>query len=222
MPLTFSNLAAGYDSTGATTSSPIPSVTLKKNQLALATVIDKSGTDSVSAVTIAGVSFTKITSISDGWSPWFMSVWRAMPGADATGTGTIAHANAICRWSVDMSNTVVDTTGVNGAGAIVQALTAAAATKTLAALGNSANVAFGAISSEQSTAITAGSGFTPLGPSNNTDGSALMTEWQTNVTVVNATATSHPSIIALEIKAGAATAKSGAITQLAQSLAQGG
>ena len=141
-----------------------------------------------------------------------LTVYRAMGASPSTGTIVITFANALngCNWSVlDVSG--VDTTGTNGSGAIVQAVTgsnASAGTSlsiTLAAFGSASNATFGTFATDISGNITPGTGFTEIGEASTA--SPVLTinsQYQlANDTTVDASfASARAGGIAIEIKDG--------------------
>jgi len=131
------------------------------------------GAFSVSGVSGAGLTFTKINEVSIG-SYTYVSLWRALSASPSSGQITIdfgANTAWNIAWSVK-EFAGVDTSGTNGAGAVVQSATNTAAstnaiTATLAAFGSTDNATYGCTGTKtesSSTAITAtpGSGFTEI------------------------------------------------------------
>lgn len=139
-----------------------------------------------------------------------LTVWRSMNIAPLVGTilidyagQTISHAT----WVVDQVSGT-DTTGANGAGAVIQAVTNTDSTGvntafavTLAAFTNTTNLTYGALSDENNTGITKGANFTLSGQGASAGGNTL-TQFElkndTNVNVTDSPATSFAGV-AIEI-----------------------
>ena len=141
-----------------------------------------------------------------------LTVFRAMSAAPGSGPLTITFSGNVSnvQWIVSQWNGV-DQSGTNGAGAIVQASSAAAdavngLTKTLAAFGSANNVAYGVFGVNSNVlAITPGAGFTELAeqPSGESTPGDLFAEWAVNSPAISATWTSkHGAVLGIEIKAG--------------------
>jgi hypothetical protein len=124
-----------------------------------------------------------------------LSVYRAMSAAPGSGPITFKFTNQVSNleWSVSQW-TGVDTSGVNGAGAIVQtgsnrANAVNGLSVALAPFGSPANVALGAFGvNSQVAAITPASGFTEIDelPANEGTRGDLQTEWAVNQPTVGA------------------------------------
>jgi protocatechuate 3,4-dioxygenase beta subunit len=140
-----------------------------------------------------------------------VTVFRAMSPAPGSGpiTITFAGSQSNAQWIVSQWDGA-ETSGANGSGAIVQALTNAADAVNglgvnLASFGNSANVAFGVFGVTSSTpAVTAGSGFTEIAEIGSAESQAgsLMTEWAVNLSTINASWTNlRGAVLGVEIRA---------------------
>jgi hypothetical protein len=141
-----------------------------------------------------------------------MSVFRALAAAPGAGPITIRFPSTSlgCYWSVDEFDGV-DTSGTNGAGAIVQTgvldggtAPAGSVALALAPFGQPTNAAFGAVSHRANEPTTPGSGFTELSDNRNTSPAfSLQTEWAVDDPTVDASWTSGAryGAIAAEIRA---------------------
>lgn len=140
-----------------------------------------------------------------------LSVFRAMSPAPGSGPITIKFTNSVSNveWIVSQWDGV-DTTGVNGSGAIAQ--TGSNATNgsnglavTLASFGNANDVAYGAFGvNKNALAITPGAGYARIDeqPSGENTPGDLLTEWTVNLTTVNATWSNlRGGALGLELKA---------------------
>jgi hypothetical protein len=140
-----------------------------------------------------------------------LTIFRAMSASPGSGPLTITFSGNVSntQWIVSQWDGV-ETSGVNGAGAIVQTGSAAAnavngLTTTLAAFGSANNVAYGVFGvNSNALAITPGAGFTEIAeqPSGESTPGDLMAEWATNLNAITATWTNkHGGALGLEIKA---------------------
>lgn len=140
-----------------------------------------------------------------------ITLFRALASAPGSGALTVDFGGTTqlhCAWSV-VEFDGVDTTGTNGAGAIVQSLGAdgssTSAIVTLAAFAAVENATYGAVASRQgATGLTAGTGFTLIHDERATGESLHVgTEWRAdNDTTVDFTTADTPwAIIGVEIKA---------------------
>jgi calcineurin-like phosphoesterase family protein len=140
-----------------------------------------------------------------------LSIYRAMSAAPGSGPLTFQFTNQVSNleWMVSQWDGV-ETSGVNGAGAIGQSgSNRADATNglsvTLGALGQPANVAFGAFGvNAQVPAIAPGVGFTEIDEQPAAEGTRgdLQTEWAVNRSVIGASWTNlKGGALGLEIKA---------------------
>jgi hypothetical protein len=140
-----------------------------------------------------------------------LTIFRAMSASPGSGPITITFSGNVSntQWIVSQW-TGVETSGVNGAGAIVQTGSAAAdavngLTTTLAAFGNANNVAYGVFGINSNVlAITPGAGFTEIAeqPSGENTPGDLMAQWATNLNAITATwTTKNAGALGLEIKA---------------------
>jgi hypothetical protein len=140
-----------------------------------------------------------------------LSIYHALSASPGSGPVTFSFSNQVynLEWIVSQWDGV-ETSGVNGAGAIVQTGSAAAnavngLTTTLAAFGNANNVVYGVFGINSNVlAITPGTGFTEIAeqPSGENTPGDLMAQWATNLNVINATWTNkHAGALGVEIKA---------------------
>ncbi len=139
------------------------------------------------------------------------AMFRAM-GSPTTGTlvftitgGTNTQSRA--DWSVDeFAN--VDTSGANGANAVVQSASALSASAnslsvTLAAFANANNATYGSTFEDASNAITKGASFTELGQKNNPN-TSFESEWTSgNQTTVNWTYGATTTLLAMAVEISA-------------------
>lgn len=168
----------GYPLTVGTTTS-VSSVTTASisptaNRLILALVGSQQGSGApVPSLSGNGLTWTEVNHITVGTRALYL--FRALSGSTPTpGTVSITFGGSNqtnIGWQfAEFDN--VDTTGVNGANAVVQSVTksqtgtAAGVTVTLAALGSANNATYGAVRNPNNPAITAGSGYTELGQAN--------------------------------------------------------
>jgi hypothetical protein len=125
-----------------------------------------------------------------------LTIFRALSAAPGSGPITITFASGVSnvQWIVSQWDGV-DTSGVNGAGAIVQTGSSRAnavngLAVTLGAFGNASNVAYGVFGVNKNVpAVTPGAGFTKIdeqASGENTPGD-LFAEWMTNNNAITAT-----------------------------------
>jgi hypothetical protein len=140
-----------------------------------------------------------------------LTIFRALSAAPGSGPITITFTANVsnCQWIVSQWDGV-ETSGVNGAGAIVQtgsnrANAVNGLTVTLGAFGNANNVAYGAFGVNKNVpAIAPGAGFTKIDeqPSGENTPGDLLTEWAVNRSTINATWTNlRGGALGVEIKA---------------------
>ena len=140
-----------------------------------------------------------------------LTIFRAMSASPGSGPITITFVGSVSnvQWIVSQWDGV-ETSGVNGAGAIVQ--TGSNATNagnglavTLGAFGSASNVAYGVFGVNKNVvAITPGAGFTKIHeqPSGENTPGDLLAEWAPNRTTIDATwANLKGGALGLEIKA---------------------
>ncbi len=209
-------VAANLQATSYTTGSTSPG----SNNLELLAIYSiAAATPNIPTVVWNSAVWTQVATQIDSSSLRRITLFRSLTGATVSGTGTISFGvqtqMGVC-WSY-VECTGMDTSGVNGAGAIVQAVSnntagnATSLTVTLAAFSSANNATFGAFGIPLNTASqpTAGSGFTLLGQANQgSTNTAIGTEFNAaNATTVNMTsgAASIPwAGIGVEIKAATA------------------
>lgn len=220
MAISITNLTQGLDTDGNSTATTA-SITPSSNNLILLTVISRTAISTdPNQPTATGNSLTYVvekTTVYDTTSSSRrrITTFRALGSAPTAGTIAIdfgGQNQTDVLWFIDQVSGI-DTSGANGAGAIVQSvanqvttITTNSLTVTLAAFGSTANATYGAFADSGFT-WTEGSGFTRLARYPNSD--ALdnlsgMTEWKTtNDTSVDGTTTNNSELggIALELKA---------------------
>jgi len=219
MEVSTSNLMSGGQ-VGSFTSSTTDSVSPTGNNLLLLTVVNRTGisVDPVEpTVTGNGLTWVVVESIvfdTRGASRRRITTFRAMGASPSSGTIAIDYGGQTqtnANWALDQSSGV-DTSGTNGSGAIVQSaqnkdesLSVNTLVVTLGAFGDANNVAFGAFSTDDSTGIAVGSGFTQLGKFPAAAGAnCVFTEWvNANDTSVDFSVSTNSQLggIAIEIKA---------------------
>lgn len=198
------------DRTTYTTASISPSA----NKLVLlsvyADVFGLSSNTSTPSVTGAGMTWTEVVSVggSGADSATAQHLYRALSSSPGSGalSITFGQTQARCGWSIaEFGN--VDTSGSNGANAIVQTATGIATgtskTLTLGSFGSSQNATYGAFSIWANETINVGSGFTQLGLSANFDTRRTQSQWRNdNDTSVDASWSSNVKStgIAAELK----------------------
>jgi len=229
MAVLTTNLTSGSDSDGNSTATTA-SISPASNNLILLSITLRNGSSidpSVSSVSGNGLTWVKIDSTvfdNSSTSRRTVELWRSMGASPSTGAITITASEneTDINWSVDQSS-VIDTSGTNGSGAIVQSAknqdtagTATGLVVTLAAFGSASNATFGVFGTDEVVTLTGGSGFTELAKINGASTPvSILTEWKsTNDTTVDATTGAAVFIggIAIEIKAYVAPA--GTITGL--------
>lgn len=212
MAITFSNLttaASALDQTSYTTASVSPAA----NKLILLYVGNRrsGGLPTQPTVTGAGMTWTLVTS-SDGGNEIRTSIFRALSASPGSGALTIDFsgiAQDSCGWSV-VEHTGADTTGTNGAGAIVQTATNSnnttntGITVTLGAFSDSNNATSGVVYARSARAITVGTGFSQIGTADGGTESTITSESRsTNDTSVDwswASVATQVTAHAIEIK----------------------
>lgn len=182
-----------------------------EGRLYLVTVSSRHATAAVEP-TIAGnsMTWTRIETSERSSNGTRVTVWHGLAGSGATAgalTATFSEAQGGAFIAID-EVTGADTGGTNGSNAVRQAVpgnggSSVAPSVTLAALLNANSVAYGAMTSNNNASQTPGSGFTALANLfHGALGQSLLTEWRTNVTVVDTAITSAWALIGLELKAG--------------------
>lgn len=209
--VTKTDLTSGSGSSA--TSFNTASITPSANKLILLSVASRvsGGGNNTPSASGNGITWEVVQSVQEAGSWNRITILRSMGSAPTTGAITISFAgqtqvNAI--WSVSEYGNV-DTSGSNGAGAIVQNATntgvaATTLSVTLGAFADTDNATYGAIVSEVAGAINNGTGFTEIHDANTTDNS-LETEWRVdNDTSVDWSWGSGARVggIAIEIDAG--------------------
>lgn len=214
MAIGASNLTNGATITSAS-SFVTASVSPGASHLILLTVGSRSAaTNNTPTASGAGMTWTLVSSQINALNTNRVTVFRALSASPGSGTVTIDFAGqsqTACLWAIDdFSGT--DTSGSNGAGAIVQVVsglvtgTSTGTTINLAALGSANNAAFGGCHRNNNSLLTAGSGFTVLSPGGTVGGSQL-TEWELNVTAVSwswPSGSADVEAMAIEISAASA------------------
>ena len=170
------------------------------------------GNPNTPTVTGAGLTFTTVLSYrSVSKDTKRITILRALSQSPSTGALTIdfgGQSQSICQWSVaEFAN--IDTSGANGAGAIVQSAgndnngTSTGIAVTLASFQHPNNAVAGAAAWGNGNAISPGGAFTTLGTTFNNV--RYLSEWannnQTNVDFTWASNNDSSIAIALEIRA---------------------
>jgi hypothetical protein len=215
MAIIGTNLTSGGDVT-AGTSSVTSSFTPSPMKLILAAVVNGPGTGPNSpTVTGCGLTWVQVLAgnyVTGGSSIRRLTVLRAMSVSPNTGIVTIDYAaqsqNEIW-WCVDEFSGV-DTSGSNGANAIVQsvftelAVAGTSITVTLAPFSNINNGTYGAFGSSGSNGATVGSGYNLLATVGlDTNNFTILTEWRNdNDTTVDYSQTNSHKMggIGIELK----------------------
>ena len=205
------NITSGNSNTPAT-SFNTASVTPTANRICLLAVGASGGAlPNTPTVTGASATWTKIADVGiNGFVR--LTIFATFNAAPGTGALTIdfgGQSQDRCAWVLDnFTNTRI--TGVNGANAIVQAITNSAASDTtviatLATFSNTANATYGACLTQNATLrnIAAGTGFTETIETDTADFMALSTEFRNdNDTSVDFTASgssSHLGVVGIEL-----------------------
>ena len=141
-----------------------------------------------------------------------LTVFRAMSASPGSGPITITYASSVSnvQWIVSQW-TGVETSGVNGAGAIVQSGSSRSdgsmgLAVALSAFTRANNVAYGVVGvSGSGSAVTPGNGFAEIAEQPSGESSALETEWTTNDNTIDATWASafKAGLLGVEIQAAA-------------------
>ena len=205
------NLTSGANNTSQT-SQATASVSIPAYSLILLAAFNRvaSGTPNEPTVSGASCTWTKVDTVTTGQMR--LTVFRAMSTVATSGVLTIDYGGQTAtssNWSVDAFDHV-DTTGTNGANAVVQAVTDTAVgtttgeSITLSAFGSADNSTYGVIVNDNTVAVTVGSGFTQL--SNQVSNHRIVAEWKvSNDTTVDWTWSSTSLTdygVAVEIKNG--------------------
>jgi hypothetical protein len=216
MAVTQSSLTVG---TGASaTSFTTASVVTVANQLTLVAVGAGFGT-AIPTVSGAGGNWVLVNSDSSGGGGMKTALFRDLSATPGTGALTIdfgTFSQNFCIWSVD-SFGGVDTSGVSGAGAVVQTAsnffnsgTNSGITVTLGAFSSVDNATYGVVQYSEIDTVNVGAGFTQIFGTTSSS-RTYNNEWKTsNDTTVDWTWVSAvgktASALAIEIKAGVAPA----------------
>src|SRR3990167_10083775 len=212
MAVTATHLTTAVSDTDAT-SYTTASISPAANNLVLVAVYshDASAPTATPTLTGAGLTWVQVgTLTTTGDSQARLTLFRTLSASPGSGALTIDFGGETqnrCMWSISSFGNV-DTSGANGAGAVVQSATNTASsvttlTVTLSAFGNTNNATYGCLGQNAGTqAITAGTGFTELGEANSGEFEAIETEWRVdNDTSVNwTTSENNLAGIAVEIR----------------------
>lgn len=217
MALNAASLTSGEDATDAT-SFTTASVSPSDNALVLVAVLSRRQSATPDQPTLSGGGMAAWTHVagsafsSSGTQRARLDVFRALEATPGTGTLTIDYAGVThskAAWSI-VEFTDVDTSGSNGAGAIVQSGTdsgtATSSTVTLSAFGSANNAGYGAFAHNANEATTEGSGFTELHDvAGSAPASGLQSEWKVNDASVDASwsTSSLYGAVAAEVKQSA-------------------
>lgn len=219
MAITMSPLTSTGVTTNAT-SYTSASISPTSNRLILAGIVNTISSASTTVtptpnLTGLGLTWTQVVTKEVnpvGINSKRVTIFRALSGS-TIGSGAITikfnstQNNTGCGWSfAEFAN--VATSGVNGAGAVVQSASTSAAsgtslTVTLGVFASTRNAAYGlSVHGSNSTQWTEGSGFTKIHEHNfNTPPTAFGSQWKLNDNTVDASgANSHWAGVALEIR----------------------
>ena len=208
MAIALSVLASGANTTGST-SQNTSSVTPTANALIIVSFVAfwPSTVGTISGVTGNGITYQLIgTDNQTSTSTKVTYVYAGMSSSPSTGAITVTSTQSFdLIYSIDQATGVA--AGANGSNAINQFVVnhstsgSTAPTATLAALQSSGSIAYGAIGISAGRTYTLGSGFTQLTQQTTSSNARLLTEYQQNVTTVNATLSSSTSwaVVALEL-----------------------
>ncbi len=211
MSVAATHLATARDETPAA-SFATASIAPSANQLVLAAVFTTVSGGATAAPTLSGNGLTWVQIATQVFSTDFrITLFRAMGSSPSSGAVTMdfsANTQDFGSWSLTEFNNV-DTSGANGAGAVVQSAinsdtTAVSLTMTLSAFAEANNATYGTVGISINEAPGAGSGFSLLGTTAGGQGS-LGSEWRSdNDTSVNMTFSSaNCGGIAVEIQVAA-------------------
>lgn len=216
MAITVTPLTSGFNNT-STTSYTTASISPTGNRLVIAACGARTGGAQV-APTASGGGLTTITQIInriDGGTRGlsFFRALQASPGSGAVTFDFGAIVQSWCLWSI-FELDGIDTSGSNGAGAIVQSLdsivnTGTSLTITMAAFGAPENMALGAFYATDpgvpDTEYLVGSGFTKIDSFRDTlSDSGLLTEYKLNDNTIDASFRVSDTIgLGVEVKAAA-------------------
>ena len=213
MTVAATHLTTARDGTPAA-SFATASIAPSADRLVLASVLSLVSGGGGNVPTLSGNSLTWVqiaTQTFSAFSELRITLFRAMGASPSSGTVTIdfsAQTQDFCSWSLTEFNNV-DTSGADGAGAVVQSAinsdtAATSLTMTLAAFAEANNATHGAVGISINEAPVVGSGFSLLGTTAGGQGS-LGSEWRSdNDTSVDMTFSSaNCGGIAVEIQVGA-------------------
>ena len=220
MAITVSALTSGGSGTDAT-SYTTASVTPTANRLILGWVLQNvSGAVPTPSLSGNGLTWVEVRTVGfdTTGTRYSLSLFRAMGSSPTTGAITISYGATTvggCTYSF-LEFDGVDTTGLNGAGAVVQSAQypvsppSSASTSgsiTLAAFGSSNNMAAAGFCWEAAEQGTAGASYTKLpstNPTNTGPSQSILTEYLLNSTAPSAswTTSAQAGGIAVEVKAG--------------------
>lgn len=169
MAISATGLTSGGSATDAA-SYATSSISPSASRLVLAVVVNTHGSNAT-LPTISGggmTTWTQVSTVQFNGTLRRITVFRALQTSPGSGTLTIDFGGTTqirCNWSV-VQFTGIQTTGTNGADAIVQAVTNTGSgnpgSVTLAAFATAENATFGAIGSSITGNITPGTGFTEI------------------------------------------------------------
>jgi len=213
-PTTITKSDLTSNSGTSATSFTTASITPTSNRLILLAVASRvsGGGNNVPTATGNGLTWQLVKTVKEAASWNMITLFRAMGSSPSTGAITIdfnAQTQLSAIWSVT-EYAGIDTSGINGSGAIVQNATntgvaVTSLTATLAAFSSTGNATYGVMVSEVNSAITQGSGFTEIHETNITDNS-LESEWRNdNDTTVDWSWTPTARVAGIGIEIAAAT-----------------
>lgn len=221
MAITFAALTSGTDTTDDA-DSVVSATTVTAERLQLLTICSRADAvqptiSSIGVPTGSGIVWTLVGTAVDfdtSGSRRTLFLYRGMATATVTGGFTITWGGTQTgkAWALD-EVAGMDTSGTQGSGAIVQAVTGLGAgvsslTITLAAFGSTSNATYGAFGNAGEGALIAGTGFTRIGNQQVAGECGVGTEYRVDndTSVDMSNGTMDIGGVAVEIKAAATTA----------------
>lgn len=212
MAITVSNVFSGGLNT--TSSFTTPGLAFGANKLDIVTIFSNFVATGITTPTVTSPNrtWTQIATKTDAGTTWRVTLFRSMGSSVSGEVLTVSFGGQTQDHAKHVEDEIsgTDTTGSNGAGAIVQSAsntqnsTNAGFTVNLAALGNANNLAYGAIANANTSAITPGTGYTAT--VNDTGLFTNSTEYKINDTAVGWTWASQSmvsTLVAIEVAAPA-------------------
>lgn len=212
--ITQATLASGSNATNLKVYSTAAVAPAPNTLITVAVLAKRSGTPLTPSVTGGGMAtWTKVASVDYGTVTTPQSrlvVFRAMSATPGSGPVTITYSSSVSNatWVVSQWDGV-ETSGDNGAGAIVQSAAvpsdaASALSTTLGAFADGNDVAFGVVAASlNGPAVTPGAGFSEIAQPTSGESTLLEAEWGVNLNPITAsfTASKNAAILGIELKA---------------------